>query len=231
MGSENENKAEIFPTSLSFHAKRTHRSMRDTYRAIAARSDAEIKVKGSRFLAEAVPVDSEAVAEAAIAEIRKREHAATHHCTAYRIGSAAEIFRYNDDGEPSGTAGQPILRQIEGRDVTNTLVVVTRYYGGTKLGTGGLIRAYGTAAAQALDAARMEERVLRVPVRVVFAYGDTSPAMHTIQQFDAEIRDTRYSDETEIGVGVRRSQVEAFVETFVNALSGRGRVEVTGDAA
>ena len=124
--------------------------MEDTYLTLREGAEAQIKVKGSRFLAEAVPVADEAVAEAALATIRKREYNATHHCTAYRIGPAADLFRFNDDGEPSGTAGQPILRQIEGRELTNTLVVVTRYYGGTKLGTGGLIRAYGEAASLAL---------------------------------------------------------------------------------
>jgi uncharacterized YigZ family protein len=186
--------------------------------------EAEIKVKGSRFLAEALPAADEDAAEAAIAAIRKREYNATHHCTAYRIGPAADLFRFNDDGEPSGTAGQPILRQIEARDLTNTLVVVTRYYGGTKLGTGGLIRAYGEAASLALDAASVQQCILRERLRLRFGYDDTSPAMHTISQFDAEIQETHYSDATEIVVGVRRSQVEGFLNTYTNALGGRGEI-------
>ena len=199
--------------------------MRDTYTTISTREIAEIKVKGSRFIAEAVPVDTAEAAEAEIVRVQKREYAATHHCTAYRIGPDAEVFRYNDAGEPSGTAGPPILRQIEARDLTDTLVVVTRYFGGTKLGTGGLIRAYGDAAAAVLDRCRLAEHVLRVPVRLRFRYDDTSPAMHTIHQFDAEIAATRYTDETELVVAVRRSQVEAFLEAFVENLSGRGEAE------
>ena len=103
----------------------------------------ETKVKGSRFIAEATDVRDEEMTMAFVADVRGREPGATHHCWAYRLGTGGDAFRYNDDGEPSGTAGPPILRQIDALGLTNTLVVVTRYYGGTKLGTGGLLRAYG----------------------------------------------------------------------------------------
>lgn len=199
--------------------------MEDLYRTIRSRTITEIKVKGSRFIAEAIPVLSEEEVAGEIEAIKKREYSATHHCTAYRLGPDGSLFRYNDDGEPSGTAGLPILRQIDARSLTNTLVVVTRYFGGTKLGTGGLIRAYGDAANEALDAARVEEHVVRVPVVVSFDYADTSPAMHTVGLFDAEIEDMQYSDMTTLRLAVRRSEVEAFSEAFVNALSGRGNVE------
>jgi len=203
--------------------------MEDTFRTIRAPASAEMKVKGSRFLAEAVPVTTAEAAEAHIEGVRKREYSATHHCTAYRVGPRGQTFRYNDDGEPSGTAGPPILRQIDGRDLTNTLVVVTRYYGGTKLGTGGLVRAYGDAAALALDHSQIVKRVLRDQLRVRFAYDDTSPAMHTIHQHDAEIEGTHYTDQTELIVAVRRSEVDAFIESFTNALAGRGEVSRMGE--
>ncbi len=198
--------------------------MADTYRTLATPARADLKVVDSRFIAEAFPVDSEEAAEAQIAAIRKREHKATHHCTAYRVGRAGDTFRYNDDGEPSGTAGPPILRQIDARELTNTLVVVTRYFGGTKLGTGGLVRAYGDAAAAVLEAARIVERVERVPVRIRFAYDDTTPARQTLRRFDAEIEDEAYSDVTELTVAVRRSEAEAFVRAFTDALGGRGEI-------
>jgi putative IMPACT (imprinted ancient) family translation regulator len=105
-----------------------------------------------------------------------RERTTTHHCAAYRLGRDGEDFRYDDDGEPSGTAGPPILRQIDAQTLTNTLVVVTRYFGGTELGIGGLARACGDVASAALDAATVVERVLRTPVRLQFAYDDPSPA-------------------------------------------------------
>ncbi len=199
--------------------------MSDTYYTLGDYARTEIKVKGSSFIAEAIRVQRVEEADAEIAAIRKREYNATHHCSAYRIGPEGTLFRYNDDGEPSGTAGAPILRQIDARHLTNTLVVVTRYYGGTKLGTGGLLRAYGDAAAQVLDAASVEERILRDRIRLRFSYNDTSPAMHTISQRDATILETHYTDETEILVGVRRSEVESFIDTFVNALGGRGVAE------
>ena len=199
--------------------------MSDTYYTLGDYTRTEIKVKGSRFIAEAIRVQRVEEADAEIAAIRKREYNATHHCSAYRIGPEGALFRYNDDGEPSGTAGAPILRQIDARHLTYTLVVVTRYYGGTKLGTGGLLRAYGDTAAQVLDAAPIEERILRDRIRLRFSYDDTSPAMHTISQHDATILETEYTDETEILVGVRCSQAEAFIDAFVNALGGRGVAE------
>jgi uncharacterized YigZ family protein len=202
--------------------------MSDTYRTIASSATATLKVEGSRFLAEAVPVASREAAEKHIEAVREREHQATHHCTAYRLGTEGDEVRYNDDGEPSGTAGQPILRQMDARDLTNTLVVVTRYFGGTKLGTGGLMRAYGDAADAALDQASIVERVVRVPVQIRFAYDDTTPARQVLRQFDATVTDSDYTDVTELTVGVRASEVEVFVDAFRNALSARGEVLSVG---
>ncbi len=113
----------------------------------------------SRFLADLFPVETEQEAQERIAEVRKKYYDARHHCYAFRIGPDGRTARSSDDGEPSGTAGMPILHVLTGRDVTNVLIVVTRYFGGILLGTGGLVRAYGGAASDALDAAgtvRME---------------------------------------------------------------------------
>jgi uncharacterized YigZ family protein len=202
--------------------------MADSYRVLKSTFLAEIKVKGSRFIARAVPVRSLESVQLALDDIRREDRDATHHCTAYRLGPSGDEFRFNDDGEPSGTAGRPILRQIEGHDLTNTLVVVTRYFGGIKLGTGGLIRAYGDAAREALDHAPVDVIVRRKPISVKFAYADTSPAMHTISRFDAEILNTEYGDETRIELGVRYSEVSGFLEAFENALSGRCQIDIDG---
>ena len=196
----------------------------DVFRSIRGAERAEIKVKGSRFIAEAVPVSSENDALSRIEEIRRREHAATHHCTAYRIGPTGEVYRYNDDGEPSGTAGMPILRQLEGRELSNVLVVVTRYFGGTKLGTGGLARAYAEAAAVVLDRTKLIEHVISERVNVSFNYEDTAPAMQTIERYAAKVLDSRYTHRTELMLAVPRSRADAFAEAFTDALGGRGEI-------
>ncbi|MCS4193012.1 putative YigZ family protein [Salinibacter ruber] len=198
--------------------------MTDTYHTLDGSGRAEHTVDGSRFLAEAAAVASRAAAEETIAAVRAREHKATHHCSAYRLGVTGDTFRYDDDGEPSGTAGRPILRQIDARDLTNTLVVVTRYFGGTELGTGGLARAYGDAAAAALERADKVERVVRTPLRIRYDYDDTAPAERVLRQFDADVRASEYTDVTTLTVGVRQSEVDAFVDALTNALSDRGDV-------
>lgn len=201
--------------------------MSDTYFVLGSTSRAEIKVKGSRFIGQAIPVGSPQEAKDRLDEIKRRERDATHHSMAYRTGPEGAEFRFSDDGEPSGTAGRPILRQIEAAGFTNTMVVVSRYYGGTKLGTGGLIRAYSGAAKEALSLANVQKVVLRDTVRATFAYADTSPAMHVINKFDAEIRSTEYGEQTTVDVGVKRSQVNDFLTAFENALSGRCVLNVT----
>lgn len=205
--------------------------MSDSYRTIENGATVSLKVDGSRFIGEAIPVADRRAVEGALQSVREREHKATHHCSAYRLGRDGHDFHYDDDGEPSGTAGQPILRQIDGRDLTNTLVVVTRYFGGTKLGTGGLVRAYGDAADAALDRADIVERIVRTPVRVRFDYDDTAAARQLLQRFDASIQTSDYTDVTEWTVGVRASEVEAFVEAFTNALAARGTVVSVGAGA
>lgn len=198
--------------------------MTDTFRTLDGPARIRLKVDDSRFIADAFRVRSAEQAEQHIKAVRQREHKATHHCTAYRIGSAGDTFRYDDDGEPSGTAGPPILRQIEARTLTNTLVVVTRYFGGTKLGTGGLVRAYGEAAARVLDAASVVERFERVALRLRFAYDDTAPARHVLRRFDTQMLDEHYSEVTELTVAVRQSEADGFMKAFTNALGGRGEV-------
>ncbi|MEO0559680.1 MAG: YigZ family protein [Bacteroidota bacterium] len=200
------------------------REMVDTYRTLAASRQAEPpKSKGSRFIGEAFPVASEADALTMMETVRAREHAATHVCWAYRLGADGSRIRSADDGEPSGTAGLPILREIEGRDLTDCLVTVTRYYGGTKLGAGGLARAYGEAAATVLDASPVRTVVVRVPVELRFAFADTSAAMRQLDVFDAKIAAQDYTPEgTVLTLDVRCSQVDALAAAFVEATSGRG---------
>ena len=204
--------------------------MVDTYRTLAAPWLAEPpKSKGSRFIGEAFPVGSEDDARTAVEAVRAREHAATHVCWAYRLGPDGSRVRAADDGEPSGTAGQPILREIEGRDLTDCLVTVTRYYGGTKLGAGGLARAYGDAAATVLDSARVRVIVVRVPVVLEFAFADTSAAMRQLDVFDAEVAAQEHTPSgTTLTLHVRQSEADALVAAFVESTSGRGRAVTAG---
>jgi putative IMPACT (imprinted ancient) family translation regulator len=157
--------------------------------------------------------------------VRRREHAATHHVWAYRLGPDGAEARFSDDGEPSGTGGMPVLRAIEAADLTDTLVVVTRYYGGTKLGTGGLARAYGDAAATVLSGAPVTEHVVRTPVALRFAFADTSAAMRLLDRFDAVRAEEAYDAAgTVLHLRVRVSQAEALGDAFVEATAGRGQV-------
>lgn len=198
--------------------------MKDEYREPESEETADLKVKGSRFIGRIMRVLSQDEADEKLRALRKAEYDATHHCSAWRIGPEGALTRFNDDGEPNGSAGMPILRRIEAADLTNAMVVVTRYYGGTKLGTGGLVRAYGDTAGLVVDAVRVRTCVIRLPVAVTFDYDDTSPAMHTVNQFDAVIARSEYGDRTTLYLEVRRSEAEAFEAAFVEALSGRGEV-------
>jgi uncharacterized YigZ family protein len=197
----------------------------DTFISIAGPATASVKTRGSRFIGDALPVRDEEAAEAAIAAVRKRRYGASHHCSAYRLGPVRDRWRHHDDGEPHGTGGAPILRQIDARALTDTLVVVTRYFGGMKLGKGGLARAYGEAAERALDAARMVTHIICERARVSFEYDDTAPAMGTLQRFEARVVDSEYLERTVLTVDVPRSRFEAFAEAFAEALGARGTLE------
>jgi len=197
--------------------------MDDAYRTLKSPAEQTLRVEGSRFIARAYPVASATAAKVHVDTWRSKEHDATHHCSAYRID--ADRFHYDDDGEPSRTAGPPILQQIDARELVQTLVIVTRYYGGTKLGTGGLIRAYGQAAGDVLDAAPLVTRVHRSTLEVRFAYDDTGPARQLIDQFDAIVEESQYDEQATLTIAVRRGSVAAFREAFKNHLGGRGDLQ------
>lgn len=199
--------------------------MKDYYYSIKREASAEIKVKGSRFIACAAPVTDETQAEAYIAAVRKKHYDATHHCTAWRLGRGDKAaFRYSDDGEPSGTAGRPILDALEAAHITNTICVVTRYYGGTKLGTGGLARAYSGAAGAALEAAEIVRHLITGHLQVAFDYDQTGIVMNRISAHQASIKDTRYSDHTELIVEIRLSELDILREDIINATAGKAAV-------
>jgi len=195
--------------------------MDDTYYTINLRTQHEIKVRGSRFLAEVVPVEQRSEAEEALAAIRKEFHDATHHCYAYRIGSKGELYRLHDDGEPGGTAGRPILAAIDHLSLTNVLVVVTRYFGGTKLGVGGLARAYGEAAASVLQAAGRKTCYRVAYCEVRFPHEYTSVVMRLVAHHQARIVETSYDDQVLMRIEIRTSMAERLRADLVESTRGQ----------
>lgn len=180
--------------------------------------------KGSRFIATAVPVSDEAAAKHALAELRAEMPDATHHCSAWRI-AAPSLERANDDGEPGGSAGRPILAQLQGRGLVNAAVIVTRYYGGTKLGVGGLVRAYGGAAAAALDAAITEPYVPRVTLRIVHGYPDADVVERALTDAAVGEVDVEYGTDVRRDIEVATDRVDALADTLRDATRGRARLQ------
>ena len=156
----------------------------DYYNTIEKPSIAEFKDRGSRFIAYAFPVSDVSDFKEKLAKIKKEHSKATHHCFAYRIGPDRSVYRVSDDGEPSGTAGKPILGQIDSKQLTDVLIIVVRYFGGTLLGAGGLINAYKNAAALALQVTPMVQKPVLVSYHLQFDYTLMNDIMTISKQFD-----------------------------------------------
>lgn len=166
--------------------------MQDSYFTINGKSEGFYKEKGSKFLAFAIPVTSEEAVKEALEALKKEYYDARHHCYAYRLGHDGENYRANDDGEPGHSAGDPILGQIKSRELTNTLVVVVRYFGGTKLGVSGLINAYKTAAAAALEANQIKQEDITRSLRFLFPYEEMNEVMKLANELNLKITDQGY---------------------------------------
>ena len=154
----------------------------DIYKTIKSTSEGVYKEKGSRFVSIAIPVSNQEEIKSLIDEIRKKHHLARHHCYAYMIGAEKQIWRVNDDGEPSGTAGRPILGQINSFGLTNLVIVVSRYFGGTLLGVSGLINAYRTAASSALENAEKIEKTLQEYYEITYPYISMNDFMRILKE-------------------------------------------------
>lgn len=203
--------------------------MIDSYRTLAEPAKGRITRKKSRFLAFLYPVGSVEEIEAKIAEIRRVCHDAAHHCTAYRlVGSPEPIAASNDAGEPSGSAGPPILHRLEEAALLNVLAVVVRYFGGTKLGVGGLIRAYADATEAALEAGRIVVRRVDVGVLIRFPVDVNSGVMATIHRCGAEVQEVRFDESGEVRVKLVPSEVSAFRAAIREATGDRATTEVLG---
>lgn len=188
--------------------------MKDTYLTIEEPSIGEYKEKGSKFLAYTFPVYSEDEVKECLEEVKKEHFKARHYCYAYRIGLDGKRFRANDDGEPSGTAGRPILGQIDSFGLSNVLSVVVRYFGGTKLGTSGLKRAYKESTKDAFVQAQIVEKIVEDQFHVVFDYVATSDVMNFIKNEGFTILDATYEHKTTLLMTIRQSDVKQFKETL-----------------
>lgn len=180
----------------------------DTYKTITGMSETVFTEKRSKFIAAAIPVRTLEEVKSHLEAWQKKYYDARHVCYAYMLGAERKDFRANDNGEPSGTAGKPILGQINSRELTDVLVVVVRYFGGIKLGTSGLIVAYRTAAAMALDEAEIIEKTVDDTVTVAFEYPFMNDVMRIVKEESPEILEQSYDMDCLMTLRIRRSMME-----------------------
>ena len=183
----------------------------DSYLTLAAPAEAYNRERSSKFLSYAYPVENEEQIREALEALRKRYFDATHHCYAWRLGPQGEQFRANDDGEPSGTAGRPILGQMLSAGVTNCLVVVVRYFGGTKLGVPGLIAAYKEATQEVLSVAEIVERTVDDRITIRFPYIVMNDVMKAVKEEQPQIEEQLFDNLCTMRLRIRRSQSERLV--------------------
>lgn len=188
--------------------------MFDLFRTIEAPAEGIYKEKGSRFLAFAYPIHQEDHLKDHLGILKKEYHDARHHCYAWRLGPDKKRYRVNDDGEPSGTAGKPIYGQILSRDLTDILLVVVRYFGGTKLGVSGLIRAYRSAASQALDQSRIIECKVKDRLRLEFSYGKINTVMKMVKDNHLDIEDQQFDMECSLVLLSWTRNTKRLLDTF-----------------
>ncbi len=188
--------------------------MNDIYKTIKNNAQGIYKDKGSKFIAFAIPVENEDQAKRHLDKIKKKHHSARHHCYAWAIGTKREHYRINDDGEPSGTAGKPIYGLILSYDITNLIIVVARYFGGIKLGKGGLINAYRNAATDALNNANIINRTIMKAYRVHFDYSSMNKVMRILKGNDLVQINRRFELDCNISFEVRKKDAYRIVELF-----------------
>ena len=191
----------------------------DTFKTIKAKAEGTYTEKRSKFLAFAFPVESVDEVKSIVAEIQKKYYDARHACYAYMIGAEREVFRANDNGEPSGTAGKPILGQINSYELTNILIVVVRYFGGIKLGTSGLIVAYRQAAIEALENAEIIEKTIDETLRIEFDFEAMNTVMKVVKDLQPQIVEQTYDNLCTMTLRIRKGlmpQLREKLASYVN---------------
>lgn len=197
----------------------------DRYRTIAGPAQAACRERSSKFISFAYPVQEERQIREILDMLRKKYYDATHHCYAWRLGPRGETFRINDDGEPSGTAGRPILGQMLSNELTDCLVVVVRYYGGTKLGVPGLIAAYKESAADAIGASEIVERTVDRIITIHFSYLAMNDVMRTVKEEQPAILNQTFDNLCTMTLSIRESRADRLAGKLVKAGASIGEDE------
>ncbi|MFC5802856.1 YigZ family protein [Streptomyces formicae] len=204
--------------------------MQEQYRTVAREGVHETEINRSRFICALAPAATEEEAQDFVARIRKEHPTATHNCFAYVIGADAAVQKASDDGEPGGTAGVPMLQMLLRRDIRYAVAVVTRYYGGVKLGAGGLIRAYGGAVGEALDALGTVTRQRFRLATVVVDHQRAGKLENDLRATGRAVREVRYGEAVTIEIGLPEADVEAFGAWLADASAGTAQLELGGEA-
>lgn len=191
-----------------------------SYQTIGSPASGLYKEKGSKFIAYAYPVSSEEEVKDHLEQLRKEHPKARHYCYAYRINTDGSLYRANDDGEPSATAGKPILGQLLSFEVTDTLIVVVRYFGGTKLGASGLIQAYKTAAHDALMQAEIVTRIVMTPFQIQFPYAVSGEIMQSLARIHASTLAEKYTDRGLIEFELPLAEADQRIHQMKSHLAG-----------
>lgn len=187
----------------------------DTFNTIKAFATSDIiKVKGSKFIGLAFPIKNEGQVEECIEKVKKIHKSASHYCYAWQLGTTNILTRANDDGEPHNSAGKPILGQIIAKDLTNVLIVVVRYYGGTKLGVGGLITSYKESAQLAIENAEILKKTINIELALSYSYKDLNTVMRIIKQLNLKITNQELHLDCTTNISVRKSKSEEIFSKF-----------------
>ncbi|RKX22690.1 MAG: hypothetical protein DRP35_01290 [Candidatus Zixiibacteriota bacterium] len=200
--------------------------MNDYYFSINREDSIELKFKGSRFIGRSFKTDSLSVVESKLQEIRKQEYSATHNCYGWTYGLFNEkTFKYSDDGEPSGTAGKPIYDHIEGNNLSNALIVVTRYFGGTKLGTGGLVKAYSETTKEVISLSGIKKLYLTDLVKVDLDFTLYNQLLNQMPNYEATVTGSEFSDHVKLEISIRKSKSEMFIKMITDLSGGKAIIE------
>jgi uncharacterized YigZ family protein len=205
-------------------AKWEGKAMLLSYKTVRGYGEHEILIQKSRFICYVDRATTEEEAQEFIQKIKKRHRDANHNCSAFLIGENNQVQKANDDGEPSGTAGVPMLEVLKKKDLKDTVVVVTRYFGGIKLGTGGLIRAYGSATSEGINFVGIVERKLMRVMSIKVDYTCVGKIENELRSFEYQVKNIHYTDIVEFEIYVDESRTDSFIEWITEMINAQGEI-------